>query len=360
MSKMHPLPFIAISGEPYARGVQHGSALGDLIALYPQILREVLADEAAWRGLTSLSPAPEMADLKARAMSFLPAYERHFPELVEEMRGIADGARLPFADVMLVNTRADTSGAAPADSLCTAFATGRNATAGKQILSGQTLDQHPANRPALAILRIEPSRGPAILMCTFAGLVGYPGINSTGLSIVQNALSTGQWNASGMPHYLMKRAFLEQNSVAACVKLARTLSSCSSSNYIVSDGAGLIADMEVTPMGVEIVGEGRDWLVHANHFWSPHWTGSDALRRSMPDSPIRQSRLEYLLAGRIGRLSVADLKAALADHHNSPCAICRHQEKVQTIAAIIQEPEAGRLHVAAGNPCKARYQTFSL
>lgn len=354
------LPFVTVSGSPYARGRQHGQALGDLIALYPAILREVLADEATWRGLPPDLPRPELADLRAGAMSFLPAYESRFPALVEEMRGIADGARLDFADILLANTRADTLGATSGDSLCTAFAASRNATLSRQILSGQTLDQHPANRAGLAILRIEPDQGPAILMCSFAGLVGYPGINSAKLSTVQNALSTGQWNAKGMPHYLMKRAFLETSSVDHCVQLAQATGVCSSCNYIVSDGEGSIADMEVTPMGVEILGRDSEWLVHANHFCGRRWAAADALRPSMPDSPLRQRRLEHLIAGSVGRLTVADVKRAFADHHDAPHSICRHQETVRTIAAIIHEPEAGLMHVAPGNPCETAYQTFSL
>ncbi|WP_119270719.1 C45 family autoproteolytic acyltransferase/hydolase [Taklimakanibacter deserti] len=355
-----PLPFITVSGGPYERGRQHGRALGDLIALYPAILQEVLADEAAWRGLPPDLKMPRITDLRAGAMAFLPAYQSRFPQLVEEMRGIADGARLDFADVLLANTRADTLGATSVDSLCTAFAASRNVTQSRQVLSGQTLDQHPANRAGLAMLRIEPDQGPAILMCTFAGLVGYPGINSAKVSTVQNALSTGQWNAKGMPHYLMKRALLEKSSVDQCVKLAEATGVCSSSNYIVTDGEGSIADMEVTPMGVEILGRGRAWLVHANHFCSERWSASDALRSSMPDSPARQQRLEHLFAPNIGRLTLPDVKRAFADHHDDRGSLCRHQENVQTIAAIIHEPEAGLIHVAAGNPCQTAYQVFSL
>jgi hypothetical protein len=44
--KMQSLPFVTIAGSPYERGRQHGKALGDLIALYPTILEQVLADEA--------------------------------------------------------------------------------------------------------------------------------------------------------------------------------------------------------------------------------------------------------------------------------------------------------------------------
>ena len=75
----------------------------------------------------------------------------------------------------------------------------------------------------MIVLHVEPDRGPAILMCTFAGLVGYPGINSLGVSFVQNALSTHDWRRDGMPHYLLKRVLLEQQTSAAARLLPRTL-----------------------------------------------------------------------------------------------------------------------------------------
>jgi hypothetical protein len=67
-----------------------------------------------------------------------------------------------------------------------------------------------------------------------------------------------------------------------------------------------------------------------------------------------------LLAARRGRITVDDLKACLADHEGSPAAICRHQPNVQTIAAIIAEPDQGRLHVAPGLACETAFTTYSL
>jgi hypothetical protein len=51
---------------------------------------------------------------------------------------------------------------------------------------------------------------------------------------------------------------------------------------------------------------------------------------------------------------------ALADHKGWPTSICRHQSDVETIASLIAEPDQGRLHVAAGNPCKTEFVTYSL
>src|SRR6202022_1789345 len=131
---------------------------------------------------------------------------------------------------LLVYGRAEVVGVSGIAAYCTAFAAGRTATADGSVLSGQNLDQHPANRDLLVMLHVEPDSGPAMLMCSFAGLVGYPGINSAGVSFFQNALSTHVWHGSAAPHYFLKRLLLEQTSVAECLAVARRVEVCSSAN----------------------------------------------------------------------------------------------------------------------------------
>lgn len=293
-------------------------------------------------------------------MKFLPSLEAFAPHLVEELRGVADGARLSFAEVLLCNVRAEVMGLAVGDALCTAFAAGRSATAGGSILSGQNLDQHPLNAEMMIILHVEPDRGPAMLMCTFAGLIGYPGINSNRLSFFQNALSTKVWRHNAMPHYFFKRALLEQADVAQCMALARKSVFCSSANYVLTGGDGTLCDIEITPDGMAVVQPDHDILVHTNHFRSLGLESEDALLPNLPDSARRAPRMEGLLAAHLGAITIEDIKTALADHADSPTGICRHESTVTTIAAIIAEPEQGRLHVAAGPSCTAPYVTFSL
>ena len=131
---------------------------GDLIARYADTLLGTIRQEAAWRALP-IDPSLDRDSLLARCLAFLPQYEAFAPHLVEEMRGIADGAKLKFAEVLLVNVRAEVMGirsddvghrsrmlsAALVDG-CTAFALGRTATANGEIVAGQNLDQDPAER----------------------------------------------------------------------------------------------------------------------------------------------------------------------------------------------------------------------
>src|SRR4051812_21322102 len=101
MSKdRHTLPFIRVKGTPYQRGLQHGRACGDLVARYPDVLREVVRLEASWRALDIHKALPSREGLLERAVRFLPALEAFAPHLVEEVRGIADGARLSFAEAL--------------------------------------------------------------------------------------------------------------------------------------------------------------------------------------------------------------------------------------------------------------------
>lgn len=355
-----PLPLVKVHGSAYQRGLQHGRACGDLIRRYPDVLLGVLRAEAQWRALDTGGPAPTRDDLLARALRFLPALEAFAPHLVEEVRGIADGARLSFAEVLLVNVRAEVMGLTTADAHCTSFAVGRSATADGSVLSGQNLDQDPLNHDLLIMLHVEPDQGPAMLMCSFAGLVGYPGINEAGVSVFQNALSTRAWRGDAMPHYFMKRVLLEQADVAACAAVLGQARVCSSGNYVLTDRRGTLSDIELTPDRLAILAAEDDIVVHANHFRSPALVPEEALLPHIPDSAHRLPRMAALLAARRGRITVDDLKAGLADHEGSPAAICRHQPTVQTIAAIVAEPDQGRLHVAPGLACETGFTTYSL
>jgi isopenicillin-N N-acyltransferase-like protein len=365
------LPWVTARGGPYERGLRHGQQCGDLIARYADTLLQTIRQEAAWRALP-IDSSLDRESLLARCFAFLPQYEAFAPHLVEEMRGIADGAKLEFAEVLLVNVRAEVMGirsdvaadhapgaaVSPVDG-CTAFALGRTATADGEIIAGQNLDQDPANAELLIMLRVEPDDAPAALMCTFAGLVGYPGINAAGIAVFQNALSTSVWRSSGMPHYLLKRLLLEQELLADCLDILGQARFCSSTNYVLADHDAVLA-VETTPDGIATVAAANDVVVHANHFADPVLAQDDVLLPGMPDSACRANRLAALIARSPERPTAATMMEMLADHDAYPASICRHQPRFASIASLVAEPGHGRLHVAAGNPCQHAAVTYQL
>ena len=72
--------------------------------------------------------------LRTRALKFQPVFDQHCPHLLEEMRGLAEGAGVTLAEAMACNIRGEISHAAEG---CTAYVIGRSASAGKEILAGQ-------------------------------------------------------------------------------------------------------------------------------------------------------------------------------------------------------------------------------
>jgi hypothetical protein len=214
-----PYPLIDVSGTPYERGYQHGRAAGDLIRRYPDALRRVIIVEARYRAPDTEPAELADAELEARTLHFLPFFERFCPEHVTEIRGIADGAEVPFWMALLPNVRAEVG---VFDRLshgvtgCTAFAVGPDATADGGVLIGQNQDQNALMRELTIILRVEPDDGPNMLMATFGGLIAYGGINSAGVGIMQNSLANSVWRL-GLPHYPLKRALLQQDSISGCL-----------------------------------------------------------------------------------------------------------------------------------------------
>ncbi len=362
---MKPFPLIEVTGSAYERGFQHGQAAGDLIRRYVALLRRSGTDPS--RPGASNSPLAELDDdeLARRALRFLPLFERFAPDQVEEIRGIAAGADLPFGLALLANVRGEAFRAAPPVG-CTALALGRQATADGSILLGQNQDQGPEMQDLVVILRIIPERGPRILMATFGGLIGYGGINSAGIGHMMNALANSTWQL-GLPHYPVKRAILEQTDLAACLEIDQRASVCSSANQILVD-RDRVADVELVPEGPELLPPSTwagDYVVHTNHFLSPRLASDEQYLPRLPDTEPRLCRMEALIQARYGRLTVSDLKAFFADHTGFPRSICRHAEAssasaMKSIYSVIGAPDRGLLHVSVGNSCESEYFTYEL
>src|SRR5947209_5202482 len=160
-SARRAFPLIDVSGSAYERGFQHGRAAADLIRRYPDVLRQLLRTEGRLRDPSSEPCELSDGELAERALRFLPYLEEFAPEQVTEIRGIADGAEVPFGMALLVNVRAEVGvfdRRSPATEGCTAFAAGPNATADGGVLVGQNQDQNRLMQELVVVLRAEPDR----------------------------------------------------------------------------------------------------------------------------------------------------------------------------------------------------------
>jgi isopenicillin-N N-acyltransferase-like protein len=367
---MGTLREVQASGQPYDVGRQHGAAVADLI--------HHVAD-ARWR-LLACETGELFTDATRRSLGFLPRVEETYPAYVEEIRGLADGAGVPFEVAFFINvatelhfdpqrptspTQTGTSGA-PATSAhlrspsstpgdgCSAAA-----LAGPEgVVIGQNWDQPEDVSGRQIILHLYPDGGPEILMFTHAGVIGYIGMNGHGVAHVANQLLSPGWRP-GLPHYFLKRRLLEARSVDECLGIIERTPVSSAGNYVLADRTRRIVDVELAPEGYRVL-DGAPCQVHANHFTHPDLRPLERYLQVLPDSAARQHRLE---ATAPRRASVDAFQRVFSDHDGHPESICRHlhgEGTLGTAASIIMDIQAGRMYVAPGPPCETPYQEFAL
>ena len=348
-------PLYEARGTPRELGRQHGAQAARQIGGYLEYLAQSLQ--------------LGRARLRQRALVFLPLFESQVPDLLEEARGLAEGAAITLADALVAQLRGELTQVP--DGACTTFAITRAGTATGTTLAGQTSDNPPELEEFGYVLRLHPRGKPSLVMWTFGGMLGYHGLNEHGVCHFANALGGGPGWKHALSHYPLKRLILEQRTLDEVLELMRRFPVCSNGNYMLADGTGQVADVELTSDGPVLLGRGEPegYLVHANHYLcaahacAPNWTQSPA------DSFPRQARLQALIGGDWGRLTCQRLQQFLADHDGAPVGICRHphagpggpmlDNRGKTVAALIAEPEQRRLHVALGNPCENRFVEYS-
>ncbi len=348
-------PLFHAAGSPRELGRLHGAQARDRICGFLDYLQ------------TSLKLSPQ--SLRKRAARFEPLFQQHCPHLLDEVAGLAEGAEIDRLDALAIQLRGELAGVA--DEGCTTFVVRRDKTADGGTLIGQNSDVAAELMDYAYVLRLAPERGPRILMWTFGGMIGYHGMNEHGVAHFANALGGGPVWKFALSHYPLKRMMLEQRSLADVRRLLSDVPVCSNGNYILCDGDGEIADVELTADGPhELPENGLGAIAHSNHYLCGAHACAENFARSLPDSFPRLSRMQELLESRLGRLTVEDLKGFLSDHAGYPTSICRHPHdgvddpmlpsSGRTAASLIAEPDRGRLHVSRGNPCETAFATYQL
>ena len=96
--------------------------------------------------------------LCTRALAFQPLFESYCPNLLDEIRGLAEGARIELAEALAVNIRGEFHQARAEG--CTTYVISRSGAANRQMLAGQNSDMTPGVPPLGYGLRVKPANRP--------------------------------------------------------------------------------------------------------------------------------------------------------------------------------------------------------
>jgi isopenicillin-N N-acyltransferase like protein len=251
---------LRLEGSAYQRGLQHGTELRPEIATVVNLWKDDIAKT------TRADPDVIIKTFLAETR-FQPAIERWTPGLLDEVRGIADGAKQPF-DTMFAFQLVDELWVfidkRVADR-CTAVGVARAGSHPAYV--AQNLDLEPFRDGFQLVLHIAGSlSAPEQFVFTSVGLIGASGVNSRSIAIACNTLMQLNASTDGLPVAFIVRGVLAQNAGDAAVEFIKSIKHASGQNYIVGTGdrvrdfeasAGKVVEFRPAPDGSVVY--------HTNH-----------------------------------------------------------------------------------------------
>jgi isopenicillin-N N-acyltransferase like protein len=349
-----PAPFIDVSGAPRERGRQYGEQGQARIKRgIEHYSRQLETSKLGW------------SDIRAIVDTYEPTIAAFEPAYIEEMKGIAEGAGVEFAAIVLLNARTEVLKLAdrrrkgvPAEidpDGCTGLAVMPEATAAGRVIHAQNWDWKAECAETAVVLRVRRDDGPDVLTFTEAGGMARSGMNAAGISITANYLESDRdYKQVGVPLALLRRKALEQEQLALAMRIVYATPKSASNNVMVSQARGVAIDFECAPDETFQVHPERGVIVHANHFQSPVALSKlkDTGIANTPDSLYRDVRVRQLIEPHIGRITPDHVKAALFDDYESPWSVCRpprmntSNNLSASVAMVVMQPALGLMEVA--------------
>ncbi len=357
-----PFPLITVEGPPRERGRQYGAAAQDRIA------NSIAVYMDAWIS----GEVGSRDEVYRRARQFGGTIGDRFPELYEEITGIAEGSGRDLEEIIALNARTELLFAEGVmDEGCTAAVILPEASGGRTLI-GQNWDWKAQCSDLPVVLRVRPEKGPAFLTFVEAGILARHGLNDAGIGTCGAFLGCDHPPQAGIPIALMRRAVLQSGSFPAAIGQVVRSPHSFASNHVLAHRDGEAIDLEMTPDNVFPMYATDGILTHSNHFVAGLGHVRDTGIALFPDSLYRHRRLRRRLEEQSRPLTITGFQAALGDHFGHPHSVCRHPDDsgrssnadpradIVTVASVVMDLTESRMWVAAGPPCETPYTAYSL
>ena len=353
----NPIPLVRVSGTHREMGRQIGEARRENVRRSVENARKLFADayeelELTWDGA------------KIQARKYLPFAQERYPQYVDEMAGIAEGANLPFEEISVLNAME----AVTMDALhlisCTSMAVNDAHTADGHILAAHNEDWIPEDEEDVYIVHARPDDEPPFLAMTYGGLLPNVGFNAYGIAQLIDSVHPDD-SRIGIPRLVVSRAVLAAKSPSDAIKRAVVSHRAAGYNHLIAHDSGEIYSVEVSARRFDVLYAQDGYMAHANHYLSPRMQEIEYEPEQLIPSRVQYHRALRLLH-KTDKHTIKTLQNIQKDHVDFPNSICNHAidgkelDREKTINAMVIDLTAREMHIAWGNPCKNAYHTFHL
>lgn len=351
------LPLITVSGSHREMGRQVGEAARSQISNSIDNARKLFED-----AYDTLQLDWEGALIQSR--KYLPFAEERYPQYVDEIRGMAEGANVSFDDLTVINAMEAVTMDALHLTKCTSMAVNQEKTSNGTVLIAHNEDWVPEDEPDVYIIKARPDREPPFLAMTYGGLLPNIGFNAYGIAQCCDSVYATD-SRIGTPRVIVSRAVLAAKTPREAIRSTLIPQRAAGYNHLLAHESGEIYSVEVSARQFAILYACDGVMVHTNHYID----GQMRKIESEPDELIA-TRVRYFRAQRLLNQSsehtIKSLQTIQKDHINHPDSICNHAidgdplDREKTITALTMDLTNRRMNATWGNPCENTFTTFQL
>jgi len=282
-----------------------------------------------------------------------PEVRRVFPEILDEIRGFAEGCHASYNEMAAFML---TIGAFKPQPMCSSFA----AFDGSDVIFGRNYDFFYSFKKYTESYLTAPQDAFISLGHSDVFIGREDGISENGLAIAMTGLSD-KTVKPGISFVLAVRSVLDKcANVKEASKSILSMHASACANFLLADHAGDMAVAEVSPEKAMIrkPEHGESFIVCTNHFVLPEMQQYEDLDRQKIENWDTILRYDAISEGirKTGRkMNVESAQRIMSDHTGY---VCSHQNKIKlgtlwSITAGLKNLDVFR---AEGNPCRTKYK----
>jgi isopenicillin-N N-acyltransferase-like protein len=354
----NPPPLVRVAGTHREMGRQIGEACTSQVLHSLENARKLFEDayvqlELTWEGA------------KIQARKYMPFAQERYPQYVEEIMGIAEGAKVSFDDLAVLNAMEAVTSDALHLTRCTSMAVNGDGTADGHVLAAHNEDWMPEDEDDVFIVHATPRDEPPFLGMTYGGLLPNIGINACGLAQFCDSVYPND-SRIGIPRTVVSRAVLAARTPGEAISHMLAPRRAAGYNHLLVHESGEMYNVEVSARRFAILYGEDGYLAHTNNYLAESMLVVEDEPEELVSSRVRYFRALGLLK-RITPHTIKSLQLIQRDHVNFPNSICNHSindqnvlDRETTINAMVFDLTAREMHIAWGNPCENPYHTYHL
>ena len=353
-----PPPLVQVSGTHQEMGQQIGEGRKENVRhsiINARVLLEKAYSEVklTWQGA------------QTQAQKYIAFAQKRYPQYVEEIQGIADGADVPFNELIVLNVIEELTMDGLHLTHCTSMGVSDERTVNGNVLAAHSEEWLSIDEEDVFVIQAKPEDEPPYLAMTYGGLLPNVGFNAYGIAQLIDSVYPND-SQIGIPRLVVSRAVLAAKTPEEAIRCTIVAERAAGYNHLIVHESGEIYNVESSALRFALLSSVDGVAMHTNHYLSPEMWEIEESSGGLIGSKIRYLRTQRLL-NRTRQHSIQSLQNILSDHVNYPNSICRHDagdnisvDSEKTINALVIDLTSREMHIAWGNPCQNEYAIYQL